>query len=187
VTLNSPADNTFQPSKGLFFSWEAAPFAATYVLDVRDANGGSAYRLTTSATAHAPSLFNDGAYDWRVQALDPNNQPIATSAWRHFTVDSLAPRITAFSPSSIGTPKSKVKVTFNEQVLGLSTSSFIMKLKGHSTKLPARLTLSSSKKVATLTPKALLRKGKVYTVKVTSSVHDAAGNHMTTFTWSFSV
>jgi hypothetical protein len=187
VLLNSPADKTFQLNKGVYFSWDAAPFAANYLLEARDANGGVAYSLTTAATANAPSLFNDGAYDWRVRALDPNNNPIATSAWRHFTVDSLAPVVTALSPSSIGKTTSKVKLTFNEKVLGLSGSSFTLHMKGRSSKLPAKVTLASNKKVATLTPRAHLKKGKLYTVKVSSNVHDAAGNHMALLTWSFSV
>jgi hypothetical protein len=189
VTLTAPTTNTFQSNIGLYFSWNAAPFAAKYVLDVRDSNtNGGAYSATTTATAHAPQgPFGDGAYDWRVQALDPSNNPIATSAWRHFTVDSHGPALTAFSPSSVGKPTSKVKLTFNEPVLGLSATSFTLHVKGRSSKLPAKVILAANKRVATLTPKAHLKKGKLYTVKVTSAVHDAAGNHMATFTWSFSV
>jgi Bacterial Ig-like domain len=188
VTLNSPTTNTYQRFNALYFSWDAAPFASSYLLDVRDANsGGGAYSVTTTATAHAPGAFSNGAYDWRVQALDPNGNPIATSAWRHFTVDSVAPTVTAFSPGSLGTPKSKVKVTFSEKVVGVSPSSFTLHVKGRSSKLPAKVTVASSKRAVTLTPKANLKKGKVYTVKIASNVHDAAGNHMTLFTWSFLV
>ena len=40
--------------------------------------------------------------------------------------------------------------------------------------------LAASQRSATLTPKARLKKGKTYTVKVTRTIHDAAGNHLTT-------
>jgi hypothetical protein len=187
VTLNSPADNTFQPNKGIFFSWNAAPFAANYVLEARDGNGATAYSLTTAATANAPSSFNDGAYDWRVRALDPNGHPIATSAWRHFVVDSQGPVVLKATPTPTGKPTSKVKVTFNEKVLGVSTTSFQLHVAGRNSRLPAKVKLATNKKGATLTPKAHLKKGKVYTVKVTTAVHDTAGNHMAVYTWSFSV
>ena len=49
------------------------------------------------------------------------------------------------------------------------------------------LKLSHGNQVATLTPKAQLKKGKTYTVKVSKAVHDAAGNHMVAFSWSFTV
>ena len=187
VTLNSPADGTYQPNKGMFFSWDPTPLAANYLLEARDTNGGVAYSVTTAAVANAPNLFNDGSYEWRVRALDPNGNPIATSVWRHFVVDSQGPLVTAFSPSSIGKTTSKVKVTFNEKAAGISATSFQLHVTGRSTRLPAKVTLAASKQVATLTPTARLKKGKVYTVKITSAVHDAAGNHMAVFTWSFSV
>jgi hypothetical protein len=186
VTLVGPADNTFQSNNGVFFSWQPAPLAANYVVDVRDANGSLAYSQMTAATANAPSILGDGSYDWRVRALDPNGNTIAASASRHFVIDSQGPVVTANSPS-IGKPKSKIKVTFNEKVLGVSATSLQLHVAGRTSRLPAKVTLASSKKVATLTPKAHLKKGKVYTVMVRSNVHDAAGNHMAVFTWSFTV
>ena len=109
------------------------------------------------------------------------------SAWRHFVVDSQGPVATAYSPSYQGTAKSKVSVTFNEQVIGLSASTFTLHVKGRTSRLPAKVKVAKSKRSATLVPKAHLKKGKTYTVKVTSAVHDAAGNHLKTFTWSFFV
>ena len=50
-----------------------------------------------------------------------------------------------------------------------------------------KVKLSSNGKVATLTPKAKLKKGHAYTGTVTGTIHDAAGNHLVTASWSFSV
>jgi hypothetical protein len=187
VTLNTPANGTYQPNTGIYFSWNPAPLAASYYLEARDANGNVVYQRTTSAIADAPSVFNDGQYDWRVQALDPNGNPIATSQTRTFTVDSQAPVVKAYSPLSSGKPKSKVKVTFTEPVIGLSTSTFFLKVKGRTTRLPVKLTVASSHRSATLAPKSNLKRGKSYTVTITKTVHDGAGNHLKKFTWTFKV
>lgn len=188
VSLNSPANGTYQPSNGLYFTWDAASFSASYLLQVRDSNSNSMVaQVTTAATAYAPDHFNDGSYEWRVSALDPNGNPIAVSGWRSFLVDSQGPVVTSATPQPYGTPKSKVKVTFNEKAYNVSTSSFVLHVVGRSSKLPAQVKVASNQQSATLIPNAHLKKGKTYTVKVTKAVHDKAGNHMTTYTWSFSV
>jgi len=134
-----------------------------------------------------PSLFNDGSYQWRGTALDPSGGAIAVSSWRSFKVDGTAPTVVTYSPSSFGTPASKVKVTFSQKVKALTTTSFTLHVAGHTSRLPATLKLASNHRDATLIPKRHLAKGKTYTVKLTKAIHDGAGNHMVTFTWSFSV
>lgn len=187
VTLNGPAAGTYQKGNGLYFTWNAAPFAANYRLDIRDANGNQAYSVTTAATANAPSALNDGSYEWRVTALDPSGGGIAVSGWRSFKIDSTAPTVIAFSPTGVAKRTSKVKATFNEKVKGVTTTSFSLHVAGRSSKLPARVKIASNKRVVTLIPKASLKKGKTYTVKLNKAIHDGAGNHMTTFTWTFTV
>ncbi len=188
MTVNGPAANTYQPNNGLFFSWNPVPLAAAYRIDVRGTQGGIVWSSpTTVATAYAPSTFGDGSYQWRVTAYDASNGAIASSSWRAFSVDSVAPTVTNFTPNPNGTPKSKVKVTFSEKVLGVTTTSLSLHQSGRSSKVPVKLKLTHGKRVATLTPKAHLKKGKTYTVKLSKAVHDAAGNHMVAFTWSFTV
>jgi hypothetical protein len=187
VTLHAPAANTYQPNNGLYFSWNAVSLAAAYRLDVRNPQGAVVYSITTPATAFAPSTFGDGSFQWRVTALDASNGAIAASAWRAFQVDSSAPSVTNYSPNPSGTPKSKVQVTFSERVLGVTTTSLTLHQVGRSKKLSVNLKLTHQQQVATLTPKTHLRKGKTYTVKVSKAIHDAAGNHMVAFTWSFTV
>jgi hypothetical protein len=85
VSQTAPAAGTYQRNNGLYFTWAATPFAANYRLDVRDTSSGQVvYSLTTAATAAAPSIFNDGSYEWRVTALDPSGGGIAVSGWRSF-------------------------------------------------------------------------------------------------------
>ncbi len=186
VVLTSPAADTFQPFNGVYLTWDPVSFAASYRVDFRDANGNIS-PVGTAATAYALSTANDGVYDWRVAALDPNGHAIAISGWRSFTVDGHAPVVTAYSPSSVGTPKSKVKVTFNEKVLGVSTTSFTLHVKGRSSRLPAKVKLSSTGRDAVLTPNAHLVKGKLYKATLSKTIHDKAGNHMTKLVWSFTV
>jgi hypothetical protein len=186
VTLTAPATNVFLPFNGVYLTWNAVPFAASYRVDLRDANNNIS-STATAATAYAPSTVGDGVYDWRIAALDPDNNVIALSTWRTFTVDSQAPVLRTFSPQGTGKPKSKVKISFNEKVSGITTGSFTLKVKGRSARLPVRLVLNTSRTGATLVPKTHLRKGKLYTVKVSNKIHDAAGNRFTTFSWKFTV
>jgi hypothetical protein len=186
VTLNTPATGTFQPSNGLYFSWNPAPFSASYSLVVRDAaSNNTVAQWNTAAPAYAPDRFGDGSYEWRVLALDPNGNQIAASSWRTFTVDSQGPVVTAYSPTGLAKPTSLVKVTFNEHAYALSTTSVALMVKDRTSPLPAKITISSSGRNVTLTPKSRLAKGKVYTVKLSKAIHDKAGNHLTAFSWSF--
>lgn len=188
VTLVAPNSGTFQPNNGLYFTWNVAPFASSYSLVVRDANSnGTVAQWNTAASAFAPDHFNDGSYQWRVFALDPNGNAIAVSGWRSFAVDSQGPVVTAYSPTGLAKPKSVVKVSFSEHTYGLNTTSVTLKVKGRSSKLPAKLKVARNGRSLVLTPKAHLRKGKLYTVKLNKTIHDKAGNHMASFTWTFNV
>ena len=186
VTLKTPSTNTFQKNNDLYYSWNPVPLAAFYRIEFKDANGGSGW-VETAATAYAASTVNDGVYQWRVVALDPNRGAIATSAWRTYTVDATLPTVLSASPSGFGTPKSKVVVTFSERVSGVSATSFQLHQVGRKAKIGAKLKLAASHRSATLIPKARLKHGKTYTAKVTRTIHDAAGNHLTTYSWSFTV
>ncbi|MDX6357226.1 MAG: hypothetical protein QOH37_280, partial [Nocardioidaceae bacterium] len=187
VTQVGPAAGTYQKSNGLYFTWNAAPFAASYRLDVRDANGNTAYSVTTAATANAPSSLNDGSYQWRVTALDPNGGAIAVSGWRAFKIDATAPTVTAYTPTGVAKRTAKVKATFAEKVKGVTTSSFTLHVAGRTSKLPAKVKVAKNHRNVKLIPKANLKKGKTYKVKLSKSIHDGAGNHLVKFTWSFTV
>ena len=185
VTVTSPANGGYQPNNGIYFTWNAVPFAASYTVDVRDSNNSGYYAVNTMATANAPSFFGDGSFDWRVVALDPNNNPIGVSTWRTSWWTG-GPGHDVL-PELRGVPKSKVKVAFNEPVIGLSTSTFMLHVKGRTSRLPAHVKVAANKRSAVLTPNARLKPGKTYTVKITQAVHDGAGNHMKTLVWTFTV
>ncbi len=187
ITLTAPSTGTLQKNNNLYFTWHPVPFASSYRLDIRDANNNSVYNLVTPATANAPSLIGDGVYTWRVTALDPNGGAIATSAARTFKIDATAPIVTKVTPTPYGKPTSHLTVTFSERVAGVTGSTFQLHPYGKKSKLAGKVKLSSNGRVATLTPKARLKKGKSYTGTVTSTIHDAAGNHLVTYSWSFSV
>ena len=142
------------------------------------------------STRHAgdgvrPLEIGDGS-TWRVIALDPNGGAIATSAGRTFKVDATAPIVTKVTPAPYGKPTSHLTVTFSERVTGVTARPSAPPV-GKKSKMAAKVKLSSSGRVATLTPKARLKKGKSYTGTVTPTIHDAAGNHLVTYSWSFSV
>ncbi len=187
LTLTSPPTGTRQTFNDLYFTWNQVPLAASYYLDVRDSSNRGVINTNTTATAYAPSTIGDGSFTWRVTALDPNGGNMATSAWRTFTVDATRPVVTKVTPAPYGKPTSHLTVTFSEKVIGVTASTFVLHPYGKKSKLGAKVKLSSSGRVATLTPKAKLKKGRAYTGTVTGTIHDAAGNHLVTYSWSFSV
>jgi hypothetical protein len=87
-TLISPVDGAgVAPSDGIF-SWGAVDQAASYRFERQLAGSSNITEsVTTPALAYAPTAAIDGgSWQWRVTALDPSGQPIASSAWRNFTV-----------------------------------------------------------------------------------------------------
>ena len=185
VTLTGPGANTLQKGNALYFSWSPVPTASRYVIDVRNDNG-IFYSVNTAATAHAPSVIGDGSYQWRVKALDANSNVLGTSSWRGFHIDGTAPVVVKRSPDPTGSKKQNVVVVFNEKVKNVTTTSMVLHVQGRTTKVPAKVSLSSSGLKATLNPTDKLKSGKYYTVTL-KGIKDKAGNKMAKYTWTFSV
>jgi hypothetical protein len=185
ATLVTPKASVYVSARKALFEWTEVPGAASYTLNL---SGAVTSKIATVATAYAPTTqLRDGKYSWSVTALDPGGNALGTSVSRTFKVDGTGPTVTAFSPTGVAKPTSKVKATFNESVRGVTTTSFSLHVVGRTSRLPAAVKVASNKHDVTLIPKANLKKGKTYTAKLTKAIHDAAGNHMVTFTWTFTV
>jgi large repetitive protein len=86
--LTGPAAGAMVGPSDAIYTWGAVDQAATYRFE-RRATGSSTVveTLLTPALAFAPyQPIDGGAWQWRVTAIDANNQVIASSAWQDFSV-----------------------------------------------------------------------------------------------------
>ena len=88
--LLAPAAGASITNTALTFSWQGAPFADEYRLQV-DNNAGfpsPEFDITLEATSYTPDILLPGTYFWRLQALNINGT--TTSQTRTFTIISAA-------------------------------------------------------------------------------------------------
>lgn len=88
--LLAPAAGAAITNTALTFSWQGAPFADEYRLQV-DNNAGfpsPALDITLDATSYTPDMLLPGTYFWRLQAVNTNGT--TTSQTRTFTIISPA-------------------------------------------------------------------------------------------------
>jgi hypothetical protein len=77
----------------------------------------------------------------------------------------------------------KVTVGFSEPVSGVDAAAFT--LTGTSGLVPATVTYDATLRVATLAPSAQLAAGSGYTVALSGTVSDTAGNRLAPTSWTF--
>jgi hypothetical protein len=159
-------------------------------------NENMPYGVTAYAMPHA---LVSGASEWLTrQSSDPYwfyafagdpartfNGGTSTFTAPSGTADFNAPRIKSRTPAPSKTGvanTSKVVITFTENVIGAASNLTLWR---GSTKVSATVAYSSSTWTATLSTSAHLAKGVTYTVKVGSSIRDAAGNRIPAQSWWF--
>lgn len=174
-TLVQPNAGVWVGNRSSLFEWSEVPGAASYQLVF---GGASTSKFSTAATAYAPTAtLRDGAYTWRVIALDSGGHSLGTSETRDFRVDGTPPQVTSVTPTTLK-PKSVIKATFSERVTGVSGKSMkLYKVKGkRKTRIDAVVSTAKKGKVATLDPKHLLKPGNYLVVFVAPKIKDQAGN-----------
>lgn len=196
-TLVSPGASTSVAGNDLLFTWQAVKGAATYRFERKQAGlTYSAETVTTAAVAWAPTqTVASGDWQWRVTALDPANKPIASSAWRTFSVSSTAttqpptdttpPTVVKKTPLTYAKRGSNFTAKFSEPVKGVSGTT--MRLFKGTTRVSAKVTLSADKKTATLNPSRLMKRRAKYTLKLSSGIRDLAGNRLKATSWTVRV
>jgi hypothetical protein len=100
--------------------------------------------------------------------------------------DNVAPSLTSESPLPGATGVAgadKVTVGFSEPVSGVDAAAFT--LTGTSGLVPATVTYDATLRVATLAPSAQLAAGSGYTVALSGTVSDTAGNRLAPTSWTF--
>jgi hypothetical protein len=139
-------------------------------------------------------LMNNGPHTITAVARDDSGN-VGTSAARAVTVsngaDTTAPTFTT-TPCLVGCtvfPQDKANViaVFNENVVGVSATSFTLQNKNTGAPVPAVVTyvLSANAATATLDPSVVLDADTKYTATLTSAITDTTGNPITTKSWTF--
>jgi len=119
---------------------------------------------------------------------DVVGNPLPADYLWNFTVDRTAPTVVSTSPSSNAvnvSPSGPVSVTFSEEIDPASLnpySSFTVTGGGY--QVSGNVTYSN--KTATFVPYTALDRNTLYTVMLTTTVSDLAGNHLAAnYSWSF--
>ncbi|HEV2889962.1 MAG TPA: Ig-like domain-containing protein [Frankiaceae bacterium] len=189
-SLVSPADETVISSMDVVFTWTGVPKAAQYRFEASTTSSFTTLveAANTVMTSWAPvAKYPDGALYWRVKVLDAAGNALATSAWRTFRKDSVAPTVTAKAPTSNAPITGGLfTASFSEPVKGLSTSTFTMKVFGTTTPVPGTVTPGAATMAssATFKPSVTLVPGETYTLSLSNGVVDANGNPLTPYSWN---
>ncbi|WP_162602255.1 Ig-like domain-containing protein [Nocardioides daejeonensis] len=185
--LLSPSDKVDVKADGARFSWAPVGAASSYELEIRSTSGTRNWAtISTPALGWAnDKVIPDGSWQWRVTARNARRNPIGTSGWRTFYTDGNAPKVASVTPRSVAKAKNSFKATFNEPVNGVSKKSMKLYVKGSKKALKAKVKYKGV--TATLKPAKKLKKGKTYTVKLSSAIKDRKGNRLTPYSWSVRV
>jgi hypothetical protein len=188
--LLSPASDASVKGREGLFTWTPVTGATSYKFERRATSASSVTEtVTTSNLAWAPlKTIADGSWQWRVTALDVNRLPIGSTEWRTFTTttvqpDITKPTVTGKTPVTSAASTSNFVATFSEPVTGVSGRTMQLFRKGTTAPLAGTVTLSSTKRVATLNPTTNLRAGRVYVLKLRSGIADLAGNTLVATSW----
>ena len=184
--LSDPGIDVNVSATDALFSWQPVAGATSYKFERQlVGNGKPAETVTTPALAYAPrATISDGAWEWRVSALDAAGKVTGSSSWRPFLVDGTAPSVASWRPQGTVKRGTNFVVTFSEPVTSVNNTTFRLRLKGSTTNLLATVTLSANGRKATLNPTANLKSKKAYVLSLTRGITDVAGNPLTkTFSW----
>jgi hypothetical protein len=191
TTLLAPAEGTVFTSRSMLFTWTPVTGAAQYTFEASQSPGFTPTidSATTVMTAWAPTTVNypDGTVYWRVKVKDGSGNVIAVSDTRTIVKDATVPKVIAKTPTA-GAPISggAYTVTFSENVVGVSSSTFTMKLAASGSPVPGTVTpgVATETTTATFTPTVPLVPGELYTLALSDGISDVNGNALVPFSWS---
>ena len=173
-SLLSPKAAIWLKNAGALFEWTEVPGAASYALNI---GGTKASKITTVATAFAPTAQATGKYTWNVTAYDGAGNPLATSATRQYKVDATPPQVKKLTPEVLKA-KSVLKAVFSEKVKGISEKSIkLYRLKGSKRVLvKSKVKVLKKGKAASIDPKGSIRRGEYVLVFKHKKIKDLRGN-----------
>jgi Ca2+-binding RTX toxin-like protein len=134
----------------------------------------------------------DGPHTFYVKATGAAGSSDPTPATRTWTVDTIAPTVSSFSPADRAqnvAVSTNAQTTFSEEMDKASVEAgdtFTLTEQGASSPVGATVGLGTDGKTATLNPGADLKAGTSYTARVTTVAKDKAGNALAQdHSWTF--
>jgi len=116
ISLNSPAPGYLTNNNSLIFNWSVYDNLAlnsTCNLTIDSVvNKSDVFILNGSSTAQQVNGIAEGLHNWNVSCIDDGGNNPVTSATRNFTIDTIAPVITVYSPQSITYGTKEILVNF---------------------------------------------------------------------------
>ena len=151
--------------------------------------GGMGVTVGASArSATVTGLTSGSSYTFSVSATNGQASGPASASSSVWIDDTSPPAVTARTPGAdarVVAVGSVVKATFSEAVLGVDSSSFVLRDASWTT-VPASVTYDGPTRTATLDPSANLAAGSRYTVELAGAIRDSSSNWLPDTTWSFS-
>ncbi len=178
-TINQGQSITLEQTgtPGAVFALESSPDLTTWSTVLTRTIGVSGYVDFTFApprTAYYRTTFADGSTDPFIGVVIP---------------DTIRPTVSHKTPTAGKTGVDRdgnIRITFSEKVLHLNKTT--VRLVNNATGATVRLrsfSYNATTHVLTLDPYSRLTGMKTYRVRVTSTITDVYGNHMTATTWTF--
>lgn len=157
--------------------------SATFSFEASDPAGEPLNRTCSIDGDFAPcpsspttlSQLPEGTHTFEVRVENESRFQAAES--HTWTIDLTAPQVTV--PAARIPLTGPIRLTFDEPVRGVSSSSLQVRVAGTSTALPGTVTLDAAKTTATWKPVNLLVPGETYAVSTTTAIKDRAGNALT--------
>ncbi len=143
-------------------------------------------------TCSSPKAYDEqlnGTYTFNVRATDPagNVGTVASRTWTIGPADTVAPTLSAQSPSSnaTGVPTlNTICARFSEPVRNVDSSSFVLQDPA-GVVVPATVTFDGATNQAVLDPTIPLAGSTRYTVSLKNTIADLSGNLFAGSTWAF--
>ncbi|MEZ0581046.1 Ig-like domain-containing protein [Nocardioides sp. MH1] len=175
-TVEGPADGAYLQGDDILLKWTSVLGATAYKVELMSPTGSLSERVTTKATAYAPSrTLADGTWQWKVSALTASGDAIGSTGWATFVLDETGPDLLKVAPTTVRA-KSTLTLSFSERVKNVSSRTVYLTKLGSRKKIAARVTLSSDQQKVKLNPKGRLRPSTTYTLHVTGRLTDLRGN-----------
>jgi hypothetical protein len=181
-------DNITRNTTPGFAGAVALPDAASvnlYIDGVASGSASVAANGSYSITSNRP--LANGRHSVTAGEVSPAGTETRSAGSLAFTVDTVAPVVTAKAPavnSTMASQTANVTATFSEPMAGLGFASFNLKNSAGAV-IAAPVTWNATTRVATANPNVTLTADRKHTVTLTSGITDVAGNPIAANSWVF--
>ena len=116
---NSMVSSTFAP-----FSWESAPNADHYQLQIDESSGFSTPYIDreTDSLTYSPAYLSPGEWYWRIRSFNSEDMPGEWSAVKHFSVEAEPDTLAPSNPVSLESTSHTVSASSNDNTIDMQWS-----------------------------------------------------------------